>query len=335
MRKLLWAVLVLSGCYDWNALSEQFNSDGGGTSGDGGSTPADLAGVDLQGLPFMKERPGDNSPLNAVRGTSNASVVYAVGNGGRILRYGGGAWASVASGTTNLLRDVWILGTDVVVVGDGPTGIVDKGAGFMPEAPNLGRNALALFGTPEGGLIAVGDGGGGGKAWAKQATGWLEHDRTTGEDLYGLWGTAKSFIAVGTNSAALHITSDPGTSGFSSTKRDLLPAGRLFRAVWGSAAGDVWAVGDGGAISRWDGTAWTLIPPAGLPTSTLRGIWGSSASNIYAVGDTGTLLHYDGTRWSRAGTAPITNGNLNDIWGTADGSRFWIVTSLGEIFRSP
>ena len=42
-------------------------------------------------------------------------------------------------------------------------------------------------------------------------------------------------------------------------------------AVWGSGPDDIWAVGRGGAMARWNGTAWSvvaagfLVRPAPLP----------------------------------------------------------------------
>lgn len=341
MRPLLCGVLLLSGCFDWEVLSDRFGADGSVIDNPSSDLApvdqalVDQAPVDLPRTPFIHERMADNGPLNAIRGNDAANIVYAVGNGGRILRYNAGTWASVNSGVTSNLRDVWIQSTDVVVVGEGQTALVDRGAGFISDALNVNKSPFALWATPEGGLLAIGDGGGGGKAWIKQTTGWAEQDRTTGEFMYGLWGLNKTFFAVGTNSAALHITSDRAGALFTSQKFNLSPGGTTFRAVWGTTAADIWAVGDGGTINHWDGTAWARSSPTGLPTMALRGIWGTSASNIYAVGDAGTTLHYDGTRWSPANLDLSTTGNLNDVWGAPDGSRFWIVTSLGEIFRSP
>ena len=60
--------------------------------------------------------------------------------------------------------------------------------------------------------------------------------------------------------------------------------------VWGTAANDVWAVGQGGTILHWDGARWSTIPSG--TTETLRSIWGSSPTDIWAVGERGTAVHY-------------------------------------------
>lgn len=63
-----------------------------------------------------------------------------------------------------------------------------------------------------------------------------------------------------------------------------------FNSVWGSSGSDVFAVGYGGAILHYGGSAWK--PMASRTGVRLVSVWGSSGSNVYAVGDLGTILHY-------------------------------------------
>ncbi len=94
-------------------------------------------------------------------------------------------------------------------------------------------------------------------------------------------------------------------------------------AMWGSAAHDVWAVGSGGTILHFDGSAWGVIP--GPTTSTLRGIYGSSASSVYAVGDTDTRLAYDGTTWTKLSSIFLAGApNLYGVWASSP-SDVWAV----------
>jgi len=58
--------------------------------------------------------------------------------------------------------------------------------------------------------------------------------------------------------------------------------------VWGSAANDVWAVGNAGTVLHWDGTVWAPVTVS--TTKDLHGIWGSGPNDIWAVGDQ-TILH--------------------------------------------
>jgi len=68
-------------------------------------------------------------------------------------------------------------------------------------------------------------------------------------------------------------------------------------AIWGSAADDVWAVGESGTILHSTGRDW-WEPVASPTTSTLRSVWGTSHTNAYAVGDGGTIVRWDGKMWS-------------------------------------
>ncbi|MBM3908128.1 MAG: hypothetical protein FJ363_08645 [Gemmatimonadetes bacterium] len=65
--------------------------------------------------------------------------------------------------------------------------------------------------------------------------------------------------------------------------------------IWGSSASNIFAVGSGGKIVRFNGTSWS---PMSSPTSRLLvRLSGSSASNVWAVGDS-VVIRYDGTQWS-------------------------------------
>jgi hypothetical protein len=68
------------------------------------------------------------------------------------------------------------------------------------------------------------------------------------------------------------------------------------RGVAAVARDDVWAVGSGGAIFRFDGVAWS---PAVSPTTrNLNGVWAAKNGEAWAVGDAGTILRFDGTAWA-------------------------------------
>jgi hypothetical protein len=78
--------------------------------------------------------------------------------------------------------------------------------------------------------------------------------------------------------------------------------------VWGSGKTDVWAVGSGGTILHYDGTAWTDIP-SGLKY-TLYGVWGSGANDVWVVATTSIILHGTGIQ---NGTATWTNTPAEDL----------------------
>ncbi len=109
-----------------------------------------------------------------------------------------------------------------------------------------------------------------------------------------------------------------------------------FYDVWGSSGSNIYGVGEGGLIYRYNGTTWTYVRNSG--GQILRGIWGTSANNIYAVGqsggDTGLILHYTGIGWV---AETFTNFNLNDVWGSSDSDIFavgnWDVQGDGAIWH--
>lgn len=137
-------------------------------------------------------------------------------------------------------------------------------------------------------------------------------------------------------------------------------------SVWGSGSNDVYAVGTGGAVWRYDGTEWvsqetptseTLltvwglgpgqvfaagvnvilslgsdgweIMPAPAPFE-LWGIWGTSVTNLHAVGQNGVILRWDGVSWRKV-PSPFPELLLG-IWGTSE-SNIWAVGIQGALLR--
>jgi hypothetical protein len=101
-------------------------------------------------------------------------------------------------------------------------------------------------------------------------------------------------------------------------------AGRTMLGVWGSGKTDVWAVGTGGTIVHFDGTAWAAMPsPTKQPIFT---VWGSSASDVWIGSSRAAVFRgpgYQGTStsWSSAlEVSPGRNGQeamMLTLWGSA------------------
>ena len=90
------------------------------------------------------------------------------------------------------------------------------------------------------------------------------------------------------------------------------PCRPWLNGVWTAAGADVFVVGVGGSIFRFDGSSW--IPLASGTTDTLQAVWGVTSNRVYAVGAAGTVLQYDGAVWT-----PMISGtseNLYGVWGT-------------------
>lgn len=94
--------------------------------------------------------------------------------------------------------------------------------------------------------------------------------------------------------------------------------------VWGTAADNVWAVGDKGTIIHYDGTNWKVDAEGSAlnPTVNYRAILGQSASYFQVVGDTGSVYH-DTQGWHN-GDAPRGMNSLA-LTGVGGGARWWTV----------
>ncbi|HVD61074.1 MAG TPA: hypothetical protein VNC11_09415 [Gemmatimonadaceae bacterium] len=114
-----------------------------------------------------------------------------------------------------------------------------------------------------------------------------------------------------------------------------VPSGTVMniRAVWGSSAANVWAVGIdfGGAVQHYDGSTWSKVQ-TNKNTVLLKAVWGSSASDVWAVGDAQTIMHFNGTGWS---SMPVPDDipsyaseSLNGVWGSSP-TDVWAVGGLG------
>ena len=79
--------------------------------------------------------------------------------------------------------------------------------------------------------------------------------------------------------------------------------------MWGAAADDVWAVGDGGTLAHYDGATWSAV--ASPTTQPLNAVWGSGPGDVWVAGY--AKLHYDGATWAVVGPpSPIEFA----VWGT-------------------
>lgn len=97
-------------------------------------------------------------------------------------------------------------------------------------------------------------------------------------------------------------------------------------SVWGSSAGDVWAVGRRGTIRRirTGDARWQIVESP--TTETLHRVWGSGPNDVWMVGDNGTILHFDGTSItpSSAQFPPEHRPTLRGVWGSGPDD-VWIV----------
>lgn len=79
-----------------------------------------------------------------------------------------------------------------------------------------------------------------------------------------------------------------------------LPQGNTLRAIWGSAANDVWAVGDNGTILHYDGMTWINVDVG--EKIDLYSICATDKDNIWIVSGSGSVLEYRKGKWEPAKT---------------------------------
>ncbi|OQY60674.1 MAG: hypothetical protein B6245_00005, partial [Desulfobacteraceae bacterium 4572_88] len=102
-----------------------------------------------------------------------------------------------------------------------------------------------------------------------------------------------------------------------------------FRSVWGSAANNVFVVGEKGTILHYDGIEWTTAHTGGTKEH-FYDVWGCSADSVFVVGEKGTVLHYDGTDWTSMSLGKSVK--LYGIWGSSCDNVF-VAGEKGAIYH--
>ncbi len=93
------------------------------------------------------------------------------------------------------------------------------------------------------------------------------------------------------------------------------------KKVFGFSESEIWAVGNSGTVLRRMPTEWEIIQ---VPTQrNLLAISGTSASDIWVVGEVGTSLHFDGKTWSNIPTGIADD--LVSVWASGP-SDVWAAT---------
>ena len=132
-----------------------------------------------------------------------------------------------------------------------------------------------------------------------------------------LWTTATLLCACGGGGE-----SDEAKIHTASWGLQAIPRTPALNAVWPVSDTEVWVVGDGGTILRFDGESWAL---AASPTEQdLLAIWGSGIQTVSAVGARGTLISRQGSEWVEvaSGTAAtlrtVCGTGPQDLWAFGD-----------------
>jgi hypothetical protein len=187
-----------------------------------------------------------------------------------------------------------------------------EGGCWRDLAPGGERSFWWVAGTSASDVWMVGEGG---RITHFDGSRMVEHDSGTTATLFGVWAFAADDVwAVG------------GTpEGGSAKPNDVVlrydgkiwrsedlpgdPRGLAHYKVWGPKEGELYVVGEGGAIWHLEGGVWA--DESGAATGTLFTVWGCSATEIYAVGGFDVLTSKGDGTWS-AVTVELTNA-MNGI----------------------
>lgn len=228
----------------------------------------------------------------------------------------GPGWSAEHESSGAALLSVTSIGPRVVAVGaDDGTGpaILLAEDGGVERIAAIDRGAL-WWSAPDldGSLVVVGEHGRILRLWPESGALELVTSPTVAT-LYGVW--------VAENGLAFAVGGDPETGRGALLRRSggrwqvedeidpaLLDEVMLFK-VWGRSASDVWIVGDGGTLLRFDGTRFSAVA-AGTSTRLLT-IHGSESEGPYAVGGAanGVLLEWLGDRFVDRMPAFMPAGN--------------------------
>lgn len=225
--------------------------------------------------------------------------------------------------------DVWIVGADA---GDGPVALRWDGAAWR----RIDTSALTgdlWWVHPTGGGAAVLVGADGLIAEVDPDGAVTRRDGPDGITFFGVWGaSADDLWAVGGDTygerpPAIWRNTGGAWAPFSDPALDAYAAPPVFYKVHGTGPDDVYVVGTGGVILRWDGAALTAEPGADRNLFTVH----CGGSTPIAVGGSGsaTVVHRDGAAWTDH--SPAYTAQLAGV--TASGDTAVAVGVQGTVAR--
>ena len=234
------------------------------------------------------------------------------------------------------------------------------GAGWTQQgnplaASNLKFDWRGLHGVDAGTVFAVGTNG---AAAVFNGTVWKAAPVGNAENLSGVYATTDK-----TGNTVAFASSQAGIQQWTGAAWQKVPGVyNNFLAIHGADATHIWAVGMGGALAMYDGTAWksqasgtsialhdvwaagpmlafavgekgviqkwdgkTWKPQTSGVQTTLQSVWGNAGDDVWAVGARGVVLHYDGKTWQKLGGQALDK-LLDAVWTTPAGDLF----ALGE-----
>jgi len=247
----------------------------------------------------------------------SASDVFAVGDGGTILRRVNAVWTQQPSGTTASLHGVWAASSsDVWAVGGGGVVLRFDGTAWRTIAGVTSSDVEAVWGSSSTDVWLAGSGqvihwngtafsstGFGGVMLSVSGTGprdvWVTGENTFLHHFTGAWATVNPGAGTSTFFAVLAIsptevwatdgTINKETMHFIGGRWVGVPTGGgTFNGMSSLSASDIWGAG-GSRVGHWNGTRWTVTQPLGTGAS----LWSVAATpgNAWVVGSNARIAH--------------------------------------------
>lgn len=281
----------------------------------------------FDGKAWARHEPGTDKALRAAH-VVNATLAYAVGAEGTVVKWDGTNWAPFASSTTDDLsavwafsdKDVWIAGTNAYHWNGTSWSSAPACIAFWGDTPN------DLFCVRAGVALARYDG-------AK----WTDIGPIAQGPVRALWGTGPKDVVVLANGGTYRYNGT--TFALAATQGGIVYDSNYPREVglWGSTANDYWAAGPRvatapGSLFRFQGTAWAPVGenlvPDGISCAHQGTAFVGSGIAWTAHSDssgTSKLARWDGTTYTEY--SPGTDKPLlaldalssTDVWVTAEG----------------
>ncbi len=268
-------------------------------------------------------------------GTSNAlHAVFAIGDHGYWGSGSNGLWETTSS-VPLATQAIWgihgLSENDLWAVGPGQllhrrldgTFFDDQ---WPPEDFSTWLQGIAL--VPGGGAWAVGDGH---SVFVRDGGTW-SRVRNEGNVNFGwyydVWASPQGpVVAVGGDPIRIAYW-DAGAGQMSEVDPGF---SEELWGVWGASPSDVWAVGQGRRIVRFDGGTWTVLPQDQLcPGGDYEEVTGTGPDDVWIVGNSGCVVRWDGRSFSdeSVGVGDLLNGVATPARGEV-----FVASMTGRVWR--
>lgn len=250
---------------------------------------------------------------------------------------GGAAWVAHPQASAvfgSMLMDVWVGGTlDVWAAGQNGGVIQLTKSGWTKHSLNYTKqpyfSGLHGFVKPAPTIYLISSDT---QILNLHGTAWLKvpvpPPAQSFIDVWGFSPTSEQWLVGFSGAVRLFV---PATTGFKTPFSNCI--GAALRAVHGSAANNVFVVGDGGAVCRYDGTG--LVKLSSPTSNVLHDVWVSSGGTAWVAGQAATLQRRGAAgQWTdHSAKLPISGTiSLNGIWGASDAD-VWVVGSYGTLLH--